>query len=194
MGPVLGMDGAGWSHHTPGVLQEVRQHISSVAGALAVAAVVVPVSSAHPSGWWWTVHKANQTSFWWSATHHLDTTCKGIGSSIVEERASRHLDSPPDRQVQQSRFLAMGPAAEYGRVIGEAEPEPPAAEGAIEMAQMKRCPDCAELLKQEARICRFCRFDPTTTVDDIEQLAALRGRGVLTDAEYQAAMARLFLS
>ncbi len=59
---------------------------------------------------------------------------------------------------------------------------------------MKRCPDCAELLKQEARSCRFCRFDPTTTVDEIEQLDALRARGVLTDDEYQRAMDRLLVS
>ena len=56
---------------------------------------------------------------------------------------------------------------------------------------MEQCPDCAELVKHEARICRFCRFNPTTTVDDIEQLAALRARGVLTDDEYHAAKDRL---
>ncbi len=79
-------------------------------------------------------------------------------------------------------------------MIDEAEPEPLAAEGANEIAQMKRCPDCAELLKQEARICRFCRFDPTTPVDEIEQLDALRVRGVLTDDEYRTAMDRLLVS
>jgi hypothetical protein len=72
--------------------------------------------------------------------------------------------------------------------------EPPADEGATEAAQMEQCPDCAELVKHEARICRFCRFNPTTTVDDIEQLAALRARGVLTDDEYQAAKDRLLVS
>jgi predicted dehydrogenase len=55
----------------------------SLAAGLAVAAVVVPVSSAHSTGWWWTVQKANQTMLWWSATHHLDTTCRGIGPSIA---------------------------------------------------------------------------------------------------------------
>ena len=73
------------------------------------------------------------------------------------------------------------------------EDEPLSDEGATEGAQMKRCPDCAELLKQGARICRFCRFNPTTTVDEIEQLAALRARGVLTDGEYLAAMDRLLV-
>jgi len=74
------------------------------------------------------------------------------------------------------------------------EDEFPAGAGVTGVGQMKRCPDCAELLKHESRVCRFCRFDPTTAVDEIEQLAALRARGVLRDDEYQAAMDRLFVS
>ena len=32
--------------------------------------------------------------FWWSATHHLDTTCKGIGGSIVSPFAEYKATYP----------------------------------------------------------------------------------------------------
>ena len=92
-------------------------------------------------------------------------------------------------------LLLVGAVIVVGLVAGMSgsasavgEDDSPADEGASGRPQMERCSDCAELVKQEARLCRFCRFNPATTVDEVEQLAALRGRGVLTDDEYQAAM------
>jgi hypothetical protein len=44
------------------------------------------------------------------------------------------------------------------------EGEAPTHEGEIDTGEMKRCPDCAELVQPDARICRFCRFDFRTGV------------------------------
>jgi hypothetical protein len=38
--------------------------------------------------------------------------------------------------------------------LGPREPE----YGELPAASMKRCPDCAEWVQAEARICRFCRY------------------------------------
>jgi hypothetical protein len=86
----------------------MKQPIAMLAAALAVAAAVAPVSSAHPSGWWWTVKQATQTTFWWSATHRLDTTCKGIGPSIASlytEYKSTRPTVNGDRQAEQGQPL-----------------------------------------------------------------------------------------
>jgi hypothetical protein len=75
---------------------------------VAAGAVVAPVASGHPSGWWWTVQQANQTTFWWSATHHLDTTCKGIGPSIASPYSEVKLTEPTvngDRQAEPGQRL-----------------------------------------------------------------------------------------
>jgi hypothetical protein len=86
----------------------MKQRAASLTAALAVAAAVTPVSSAHPSGWWWTVQQANQTTFWWSATHHLDTTCKGIGPSIASPYTEYKATKPTvngDKQAEQGQPL-----------------------------------------------------------------------------------------
>jgi hypothetical protein len=86
----------------------MRQRLTLLAAGLAAAAVVVPASSAHPTGWWWTVQKANQTMFWWSATHHLDTTCRGIGPSIASPFVEYKATEPTvngDLQAEQGQPL-----------------------------------------------------------------------------------------
>lgn len=43
----------------------------------------------------------------------------------------------------------------------------------IELGEMKRCPECAELVRKEARICRFCGYEfypkPKTIDQEIEE-------------------------
>ncbi len=82
--------------------------MTALAAALAVAAAVAPVALSHPNGWWWTAQKANQAIFWWSATHGLDTTCRGAGQSIVSPFVEYKATKPRvngDRQAEKGQPL-----------------------------------------------------------------------------------------
>ena len=67
---------------------------------------------------------------------------------MVTDRASERKWPKRTRLPEVARRLE----AEYGRDMSEEAP--PAGE-----RLMKRCPDCAELVQPDARICRFCRFN-----------------------------------
>jgi len=86
----------------------MRQLVVCLAAALLGAVLVAPVSSAHSSGWWWTVQQANHMTFWWSATHHLDTACTGIGAPLTSPYSEVKATKPAvngDRQAEQGRPL-----------------------------------------------------------------------------------------
>jgi hypothetical protein len=43
---------------------------------------------------------------------------------------------------------------------------------------LKRCPDCAELVQEEARICRFCRYNFETGERMSPEARAAAGSGI----------------
>ena len=86
----------------------VKKALASLAAALAAAAAAGTAAAAHPTGWWWTVQQANQVTFWWSATHHLETTCTGSGPSIASPYSEYEATRPTvngDRQAEPGRPL-----------------------------------------------------------------------------------------
>src|SRR5260370_20432260 len=49
-----------------------------------------------------------------------------------------------------------------------------------ETAETKTCPQCAEIVKTAAKICRFCRHEfPAATVEPIDAASAARGYALL---------------
>ena len=50
----------------------------------------------------------------------------------------------------------------------------------IAAGEMKTCPHCAELIKNEAKVCRYCQADLTTPAV-VAQVEAARGEAVADD-------------
>jgi hypothetical protein len=103
----------------------MRHALASVLAASAVAAAVVSVACAHPGGWWWTVQKTNQSMFWWSATHGLDTTCRGVGPRISSPFVEYNPAKPTEHGTRQAevgqplfhRFRCRSVDLKTGRVL-----------------------------------------------------------------------------